>query len=126
MSITSVRYIVDDVDAAIAFYTAHLGFSLVMHPAPTFAMLDRDDLRLLLSAPGPQGGGGMAMLDGSVPEPGGWNRITLTVSNLPDIVEALRRKGVKFRNEIVHGIGGDQVLVEDPAGNLVELFEFKR
>lgn len=126
MSTTSVRYIVDDVDAAVALYTAHLGFSVVMHPAPRFAMLDRDDLRLLVSAPGLQGGGGMAMPDGSVPEPGGWNRISLPVSNLPEIVEALRSKGVKFRNEIVHGIGGDQVLVEDPAGNLVELFEFKR
>lgn len=126
MASVNVRYIVDDVDAAIAFYTGHFDFTVIMHPAPTFAILDRGDLRLLLSAPSPQGGGGQAMPDGSMPEPGGWNRISLPVSNLPDIVEVLRKRGVKFRNEIVHGVGGDQILVEDPAGNLVELFEYKR
>jgi catechol 2,3-dioxygenase-like lactoylglutathione lyase family enzyme len=122
----NVRYIVDDVDAAITFYTAYFGFSVAIHPVPTFARLDRGDLRLLLSAPSTLGGGGMAMPDGSMPKAGGWNRISLPVSNLPGVVEALRKKGVKFRNEIVHGVGGDQILVEDPAGNLVELFEFKR
>jgi catechol 2,3-dioxygenase-like lactoylglutathione lyase family enzyme len=121
-----VRYIVDDLDAAIAFYTVHFGFSVIMHPAPTFAMLDRGELRLLLSVPNPQGGGGQAMPGGAMPEPGGWNRISLQVSNLPELVEVLRKNGVRFRNEIVHGVGGDQILAEDPAGNLVELFEFKR
>lgn len=125
MSTVSVRYIVDDVDSAIAFYTKHFDFSVAMHPAPTFAMLDRGDLRLLLSAPSPQGGGGQAMPDGTLPEPGGWNRISLQMSGLPAIVESLRQQGVKFRNEIVHGVGGDQILVEDPAGNCVELFEPK-
>lgn len=123
MANVSVRYIVDDVDAAIAFYTTHLGFSLVMHPAPTFAMLDRGDLRLLLSAPSGQGGGGQALPDGTRPEPGGWNRFSLQVADLPALVEALRANGVRFRNDIVHGIGGDQVLVEDPAGNCIELFQ---
>lgn len=125
MSTVSVRYIVDDVDRAIAFYTEHFNFSVAMHPAPTFAMLDRGDLRLLLSAPSSQGGGGQAMPDGTMPTPGGWNRISLPVSDLTVIVETLRKKGVKFRNEIVHGVGGDQILVEDPAGNCIELFEFK-
>lgn len=125
MATVSVRYIVDDVDAAIAFYTEHLDFSVVMHPAPTFAMLDRGDLRLLLSAPSKQGGGGQAMPDGTTPRPGGWNRISLSVSDLAGIVDTLRKKGVTFRNEIVHGVGGDQILAEDPSGNLVELFEYK-
>lgn len=125
MATVSVRYIVDDVDAAIAFYTSHFGFTVAMHPASTFAILDRGDLRLLLSAPSTQGGGGQAMPDGTTPKPGGWNRISLQVSGLPAIVDALRKKGVKFRNSIVHGVGGDQILVEDPAGNCVELFEFK-
>ncbi|MGH8161455.1 MAG: VOC family protein [Gammaproteobacteria bacterium] len=122
----SVRYIVDDVDAAIAFYTEHLEFNVVMHPAPSFAMLDRGDLRLLLSAPSSQGGGGQVMPDGTKPQPGGWNRISLQVSDLPAIVETLRGKGVKFRNDVVHGVGGDQILVEDPSGSLIELFEYKR
>ncbi|MGH8124880.1 MAG: VOC family protein [Rhodanobacteraceae bacterium] len=126
MSKVSVRYIVDNVDAAIEFYREHLDFSVVMHPAPTFAMLDRGDLRLLLSAPSSQGGGGQAMPDGTKPEPGGWNRISLQVSDLGNIVESLRGKGVRFRSEIVHGIGGDQILVEDPAGNCIELFEPKQ
>ncbi|MGH8182980.1 MAG: VOC family protein [Rhodanobacteraceae bacterium] len=125
MSTVNVRYIVHDVDAAIAFYTGNFDFSVAMHPAPTFAMLDRGDLRLLLSAPGTQGGGGQAMPDGTFPAPGGWNRISLQVSDLGAIVEKLRSKGVRFRNEIVHGVGGDQILVEDPSGNCIELFEFK-
>ena len=125
MATVSVRYIVDDVDAAIAFYTEHLGFRVAMHPAPSFAMLDRGDLRLLLSAVSSQGGGGQIMPDGTKPEPGGWNRISLQVSDLASIVETLRRKRVHFRNDIVHGVGGDQILVDDPSGNCIELFEPK-
>jgi catechol 2,3-dioxygenase-like lactoylglutathione lyase family enzyme len=123
MATVSVRYIVNDVDAAIAFYCRHLDFHEMMHPAPVFAILLRGDLRLLLSAPSGMGGGGQAMPDGTRPEPGGWNRITLEVSDLAATVEALRREGVRFRNEIVTGIGGKQVLIEDPSGNPIELFE---
>jgi len=119
----SVRYIVDDVDAAIAFYCGHLGFDEVMHPAPTFAMLSRGDLRLVLSAPGGGPGGGAAMPDGSVPKPGGWNRFSLEVDDLAGLVDALRRDGARFRNDIVDGVGGRQILLEDPSGNPVELFE---
>ena len=118
----SVRYIVHDVDEAIAFYTDRLGFTVEMHPAPTFAMLDRGDLRLLLSAPSERGGG-QSMPDGRRPEPGGWNRIVLQVSNLAATVEGLRKKGVRFRNDIVIGVGGNQILLEDPSGNCLELFE---
>jgi catechol 2,3-dioxygenase-like lactoylglutathione lyase family enzyme len=119
----TVRYIVDDVDAAIAFYCQHLGFREVMHPAPAFAMLIRDDLRLTLSAPGGGPGGGQAMPDGTLPEPGGWNRISLEVSDIEGVVQRLRGAGVQFRNEIVTGVGGQQILVDDPSGNPVELFE---
>jgi catechol 2,3-dioxygenase-like lactoylglutathione lyase family enzyme len=119
----SVRYIVDDVDAAISFYRDQLDFDVVMHPAPSFCMLARGDLRLLLSAPSGVGGGGQAMPDGRQPEPGGWNRFQLPVSGLSAEVDRLRAAGVQFRNEIVHGVGGDQILAEDPSGNLVELFE---
>lgn len=123
MATVSVRYIVHDVDAAIAFYCGQLGFVEQMHPAPTFAMLTRGDLRLVLSAPGGGPGGGAAMPDGTLPEPGGWNRFSLEVSDLDDLVERLRRAGVRFRNEIVNGVGGKQILAEDPSGNPVELFE---
>ena len=119
----SVRYIVHDVDAAIAFYCGQLGFALEMHPAPTFAMLLRGDLRLLLSAPSAQGGGGQSMPDGRKPEPGGWNRFDLEVKNLAGEVERLREAGVHFRNDIVTGVGGKQILIEDPSGNPIELFE---
>ncbi len=119
----SVRYIVDDVDAAIAFYCGHLGFTEVMHPAPAFAMLERDDLRLVLSAPGSAGGGGQAMPDGTLPQPGGWNRFSLEVADLRATVDILQGAGVHFRNDIVHGVGGDQILVDDPSGNPIELFE---
>jgi catechol 2,3-dioxygenase-like lactoylglutathione lyase family enzyme len=119
----TVRYFVDDVDAAIDFYTGLLGFEVVMHPAPPFAMLSRGDLRLLLSAPGGGPGGGVAMPDGRLPEPGGWNRFQLEVDDLDAEVARLRDGGAAFRNEIVEGVGGRQILVDDPAGNCVELFE---
>jgi catechol 2,3-dioxygenase-like lactoylglutathione lyase family enzyme len=118
----AVRYIVDDVDAAIAFYTEHLGFEVVMHPAPPFAMLSRGDLRLLLSAPSGRGGGGQILPGGRRPEPGGWNRFQLEVADLPAEVDRLRAAGVPLRSDIIHGTGGDQVLLEDPSGNPVELF----
>ena len=123
MATVSVRYIVDDVDAAIEFYCAQLGFHEVMHPAPTFAMLLHGDLRLVLSAPGGGPGGGQAMPDGTAPAPGGWNRFQLEVEDLEATVQELRRKGARFRNEIVTGAGGRQILVEDPSGNPIELFE---
>jgi catechol 2,3-dioxygenase-like lactoylglutathione lyase family enzyme len=123
MATVSVRYIVDDVDAAISFYCQHLGFREVMHPAPSFAMLSRGDLRLVLSAPGGGPGGGQAMPDGRVPRPGGWNRFSLEVADLDSTVDALRRAGVRFRNDIVSGVGGRQILVDDPSGNPVELFQ---
>ncbi len=123
MASVSVRYIVDDVDAAIAFYCENLGFTEVMHPAPAFAMLRRGDLRLNLSAPGGGAGGGQAMPDGRPPEPGGWNRFALEVTDLAGTVARLRGNGARFRNDIVTGVGGLQILVEDPSGNPVELFE---
>ena len=123
MASVSVRYIVRDVDAAIRFYCDHLRFEEVMHPAPTFAMLAHGDLRLVLSAPGGGPGGGQAMPDGTTPEPGGWNRFALEVTDLDELVGQLRRRGAHFRNEIVDGVGGRQILVEDPSGNPVELFE---
>ncbi|MHA7987441.1 VOC family protein [Rathayibacter sp. CAU 1779] len=123
MPSVSVRYIVDDVDAAIGFYVHRLGFEVVMHPAPAFAMLARGDLRLVLSAPNAQGGGGQAMPDGRVPAPGGWNRFALEVTDLDALVARLRAEGVHTRNEIVDGVGGRQILIEDPSGNPVELFE---
>jgi catechol 2,3-dioxygenase-like lactoylglutathione lyase family enzyme len=119
----SVRYIVYDIDEAIAFYVGLLDFKVVMHPAPTFAMLSRGELRLVLSAPGGGPGGGQAMPDGRIPAPGGWNRFSLEVSDLAAVVEDLRRKGARFRNEIVTGVGGKQILLDDPSGNPIELFE---
>ena len=123
MSTVSVRYIVEDVDAAIAFYKDALGFALVMHPAPSFAMLKKGDLRLLLNGTTGPGGASQPMPDGRRPAPGGWNRIQLEVANIEDEVERLRAAGARFRNEIVTGIGGKQILVDDPAGNPVELFQ---
>jgi catechol 2,3-dioxygenase-like lactoylglutathione lyase family enzyme len=122
----TIRYIVDDVDAAIDFYFRNLGFHELMHPAATFAMLVREDLRLALSAlsaPSGEGGGGQSMPDGTPPAPGGWNRFSLEVADLEAIVDSLRRAGVRFRNDIVTGVGGRQVLLEDPSGKPVELFE---
>jgi len=118
----SVRYIVDDVDAAITFYTEHLDFSLDLHPAPGFATLSRGNLRLLLNVRG-AGGAGQAMPDGRQPAPGGWNRIQLEVTDLASKVESLRQAGARFRNDIVIGNGGKQILLDDPAGNPIELFE---
>jgi catechol 2,3-dioxygenase-like lactoylglutathione lyase family enzyme len=123
MATVSVRYIVNDVDAAIAFYCGHLGFEEMMHPAPTFAMLARSDLRLVLSAPSGAGGGGQSMPDGTKPEPGGWNRFMLEVPDLAAIVSELRGADVEFRNDIVTGVGGNQILLDDPSGNPIELFE---
>jgi len=122
MTTVSVRYIVDDVDAAIAFYTKHLDFHVDLHPAPGFASLSRGNLRLLLNAPG-AGGAGQAMPDGRKPAPGGWNRIQIEVKDLNAKVEILRKAGARFRNDIVIGNGGKQILVDDPSGNCVELFE---
>jgi catechol 2,3-dioxygenase-like lactoylglutathione lyase family enzyme len=122
MNKVSVRYIVADVDAAIVFYTARLGFDLDMHPAPGFARLSRGDLHLLLNRPG-AGGAGQAMPDGQAPAPGGWNRIQLEVADLAGTVEKLKAEGCVFRTGIVTGNGGLQILVEDPSGNPIELFE---
>ncbi len=125
MTAVSVRYIVDNVDSAVAFYTTHLDFRVERHPAPGFASLSRGSLRLLLNAPG-AGGAGQAMPDGRKPAPGGWNRIQLEVKDLAAMVEQLRKAGAHFRNDIVVGNGGKQILLDDPAGNCVELFEPKR
>ncbi len=122
MATFSVRYIVDDVGEAIAFYTRHLGFGVEFNPAPGFAILSRGDMRLLLNAPG-AGGVGQVMPDGRKPEPGGWNRIQLEVQDLAGEVETMRKSGAHFRNEIVSGRGGKQILLEDPSGNPIELFE---
>jgi catechol 2,3-dioxygenase-like lactoylglutathione lyase family enzyme len=119
----SVRYIVDDVDAAIAFYTEQLGFAVELHPGAGFAMLSRGELRLLLNTAAGPGGAAQPMPDGRRPEPGGWNRIQLPVEDLDREVETLRQAGARFRNEIVTGFGGRQILLEDPAGNPIELFE---
>jgi catechol 2,3-dioxygenase-like lactoylglutathione lyase family enzyme len=118
----SVRYIVDDVDAAIAFYTTTLGFKVDMHPAPGFARISRGDLRLLLNRPG-AGGSGQSTPSGQHPAPGGWNRIQIEVDDVAAAVERLKRAGSRFRNDIVVGNGGKQVLIEDPSGNPVELFQ---
>lgn len=122
MNAVAVRYLVDDVGAAIGFYVELLDFEVQMHPAPGFAMLERGDLRLLLNEPG-AGGAGQTAPDGRRPEPGGWNRFQIEVDDLDATVDHLEREGVGFRNEVVDGKGGRQILVEDPAGNPVELFE---
>lgn len=120
--LVAVRYIVDDVEAAIAFYTGLLDFKIFMHPAPGFADLRRGNLRLLLNKPG-AGGAGQAMPDGTIPAPGGWNRIMFEVEDLAAAVQHLKEQKARFRNEIVTGIGGKQILLQDPAGNLIELFQ---
>jgi catechol 2,3-dioxygenase-like lactoylglutathione lyase family enzyme len=121
----SVRYIVSDVDEAIRFYTTMLGFKVEMHPAPGFAMISLGDLRLMLNKPG-AGGAGQAMPDGREPAPGGWNRIQINVDNLEETVAKLKSLGARFRNEIVVGQGGNQILLEDPSGNPIELSEQRR
>lgn len=123
MATVQVRYIVNDVDKAIKFYTEHLGFKLEMHPAPSFAMLSFHDLRLVLSAPNPSAGGGQAMPDGTKQTPGGWNRFAIEVKDISKKVDSLRKSGVRFRNDIVTGTGGKQTIAEDPSGNPIELFE---
>ena len=119
----SVRYMVDDVEAAIGFYRDQLGFTVDMHPAPGFAMLSRGSLRLLLNRPGGGGGAGQAMADGAVPEPGGWNRFQLEFDDVEAVVARLKGAGATLRNDVVQGVGGKQALVQDPSGNLVELFQ---
>jgi catechol 2,3-dioxygenase-like lactoylglutathione lyase family enzyme len=121
MSTVNVRYMVEDVDAAIAFYTTHLGFTLLTRQAPAFADVRRGDLRLLLS--GRTSSAGRAMPDGRQPGPGGWNRFQVVVEDIAAEVDRLRQAGLRFRNEIVRGPGGAQILLEDPSGNLIELFQ---
>ena len=123
MATVQVRYIVDDVDAAIAFYCQQLGFHEDTHPAPSFAMLSRGDLRLVLTKPGGGPGGGQAMPDGTLPEPGGWNRFAIELSDLGATVDRLRTAGAHFRSDIIVGVGGKQAIVDDPSGNPIELFE---
>ena len=118
-----VRYIVNDVDAAIAFYSGHLAFRVTAQSGPYFAILERENLQLVLSPPKGPGGGSQPMPDGRKPEPGGWNRIIVQSNDLTRDVDVLRKAGIRFRNEIVSGPGGRQILLEDPSGNLVELFE---
>jgi glyoxylase I family protein len=118
-----VRYIVNDVDAAVAFYSHHLGFRLNAQSGPYFAILERENLQLVLSPPKGPGGGSQAMPDGRRPEPGGWNRIIVKTGNLESDLDVLNKAGIKFRGGIVAGPGGRQILLEDPSGNPVELFE---
>ena len=123
MAQISVRYIVDDVDAAIPFYTDLLGFKVDMHPGPGFASLSRGDLRLLLNKPGGGGGAGQSMADGRAPAPGGWLRFQLEVPDIDATFDKLKAAGATFRSEVITGNGGKQALVEDPSGNPVELFQ---
>ena len=124
MAGVQVRYIVNDVDRAIDFYTKMLDFKVDMHPAPEFAIVSRDDFRLYLTKPSEKGGGGQPMPDGTTQSPGGWNRISIEVEDLDSAVEKLKKARCKFRNDIVQGVGGKQILVMDPSGNLVELFQY--
>ena len=126
MTNTSVRYIVDDVDAAVDFYSSVFQFEVAMRPGPGFAMLRRGELRLLLNSPGGGGGAGQTLADGSQPEPGGWNRFQLQVDDLDKAVADVRKAGADLRGEVITGRGGRQALVPDPSGNLVELFESPR
>jgi catechol 2,3-dioxygenase-like lactoylglutathione lyase family enzyme len=121
MSSVNVRYMVDDVDEAVAFYTKHLGFTLLSSAAPAFADVARGDLRLLLS--GPASSAGRPMPDGTKPVPGGWNRIEFVVDDIVTEVDRLRGAGLRFRNDIVTGPGGSQILFDDPSGNPIELFQ---
>lgn len=121
----NVRYIVNSVEEAIPFYTEKLGFKVDMHPAPGFAALSKDNLKLYLNQPG-AGGAGQTMRDGAIPAPGGWNRFQLEIDDLENFVKELKAKGASFRNDIITGIGGKQALLQDPSGNLIELFEGKK
>jgi catechol 2,3-dioxygenase-like lactoylglutathione lyase family enzyme len=121
MTTVNVRYIVDDVDAAVSFYTTTLGFKLLTRTAPAFADVARGDLRLLLS--GPTSSAGRVMADGRQPVPGGWNRIQLVVDDIVAEVNRLRDAGLRFRNDSIRGPGGAQIVFEDPSGNLIELFQ---
>jgi catechol 2,3-dioxygenase-like lactoylglutathione lyase family enzyme len=119
----SVRYIVDDIDAAITFYTKYLGFDVVMHPNDFFVILSRDGLRLMLNTPSGPGGGSHPAPDGSLPKPGGSNRIQIRVGNLAKEVASLREAGIHFGTDIITGVGAKQILLQDPSGNLIELHE---
>ncbi len=119
--LVNVRYMVDDVEGAVDFYTTHFGFELRSSAAPAFADVVRGNLRLLLS--GPKSSAGRPMPDGRTPEPGGWNRMHFVVSDIASEVERLRAAGITFRNDIISGPGGSQILLEDPAGNPIELFQ---
>jgi len=121
----NVRYIVKSVDDAISFYTEVLGFKIEMHPAPGFAALSKDNLKLFLNQPG-AGGAGQTLKDGTTPSPGGWNRFQLESDNLDKLVADLKTKGASFRSDIIIGVGGKQALLQDPSGNLIELFESKK
>lgn len=123
MAKIQIRYIVNDIDASIDFYINQLGFKLDIHPSPAFAMLSFNDLRLVLSAPNLSTGGGQDMSDGSRQSPGGWNRFGIEVKNLVNMVEILANRGVRFRSNIITGVGVKQIIIEDPSGNPVELFE---
>ena len=123
--VVNVRYIVQDVDAAIDFYTKYLGFKLEMHPVPGFAALSRGSFRLYVNQPG-VGGGGQALPDGTMPQPGGWNRFQITTADLDAEVERLKTQGATCKTDIIDGQGGREMLLEDPSGNLIELFEFKK
>lgn len=119
----NIRYIVHNVDEAIRFYTETFGFEVAMHPAPGFAALSKDDFTLFINEPG-VGGAGQAMPDGSLPQPGGWNRFQIIVSDLDAEIKRLKNQGVHFKTDIIVGKGGRQALLEDPSGNVVELFEY--
>jgi catechol 2,3-dioxygenase-like lactoylglutathione lyase family enzyme len=123
MSQVSVRYIVDDVDAAVPFYTDLLDFKVDMHPGPGFASLSHGDLRLLLNKPGGGGGAGQSMPSGTAPTPGGWLRFQLDVPDLETTVAKLKASGARFRSDVITGQGGKQILIEDPSGNPIELFQ---
>ncbi len=123
MPSVSVRYIVNDVDDAIRFYVDQLGFTEVMHPAPTFAMLARGELRLTLSQPGGGPGGGATLPDGTLPTPGGWNRFAIEVDDIDEVHSRLVVAGAHARSDVIDGVGGRQVIIDDPSGNPVELFQ---
>ena len=121
----AVRYIVDNVDDAIVFYTQELGFKVDFHPAPGFAALSKDNLKLFVNQPG-AGGAGQTTADGGVPSPGGWNRFQIETDDLDKLVKELKKKGARFRSELIVGQGGNQALLQDPSGNLIELFQPKK